>query len=55
MSGDWKVSIVLGLVTGVMGGFGHNWVHQPAYRGWAYMGLDAIGLSSEGWIREHLL
>lgn len=37
-----------------MGGFGHNWVHQPKYRTWAYC-LDLVGLSSEQWIREHCL
>ena len=55
MTADWRLSILLGLLTGIMGGFGHNWVHQPKYRNWAYMGLDAMGMSSEGWIREHLL
>ena len=35
--------------------FGHNWVHQPKYRTWAYLSLDTIGFSSTGWFREHVL
>jgi len=54
-TGDYRMSVALGLTTAVIGGYGHNWVHQTQYRHWAYMGLDVIGLSSEGWVREHIL
>ena len=37
------------------GAFGHNWVHQPKYKHWAYLSLDTIGFSSDGWFREHVL
>lgn len=42
------------LVGAPLGGFGHNWVHMPEYRNWALV-LDALGFSSEQWIREHNL
>lgn len=52
----WAISAVgLGLAASWLGAFGHNWVHQPKYRNWAYLSLDTIGFSSEGWFREHLL
>jgi len=49
----WAV-FVNGIVGAWMGGFGHNFVHQPKYRTWAYS-LDILGYSSEGWFREHNL
>jgi len=55
MTLDWKAVFALGVVTGVIGGYGHNWIHQPKYRLYAYIGLDMIGLSSESWYREHVL
>jgi len=48
------VVIPFAFTGGIVGGFGHNWVHQPKYRKYAYC-LDLIGFSSEGWIREHNL
>ena len=54
-TGSYKAAIFLGYMKAIVGGFGHNWVHQHKYRNWAYIGLDLLGLSSEGWIREHLL
>jgi fatty acid desaturase len=32
-----------------------NWVHQPQYMAWAYLSLDPLGLSCDGWFREHNL
>jgi fatty acid desaturase len=47
--------VAVGMVGAVLGGFGHNWVHQPAYRNWALLSLDTVGFSSEAWLREHLM
>eukprot|EP00164_Ancoracysta_twista_P018814 GFYU01032755.1.p2 GENE.GFYU01032755.1~~GFYU01032755.1.p2 ORF type:complete len:274 (+),score=80.10 GFYU01032755.1:2-823(+) len=47
-------AVMNGIVGAWMGGFGHNWIHQHKYRLYAYC-LDVIGLSSESWLREHLL
>ena len=55
MTGKWWSCLPLGFCMGLVGGFGHNWVHQPKYRLWASLSLDIVGLSSEGWYREHLL
>jgi len=49
------LAVPLALASGVLGGFGHNFVHQPRYRRWAYASLDVIGFSSENWLREHVL
>jgi len=52
----WKTFAVLqGLMATWVGAFGHNWVHQPRYRIWAYFSLDIIGFSSNAWYREHNL
>lgn len=50
-------ALVFGLISSWLGGFGHNWVHQPKYKdlGWALLSLDTIGFSSVGWFREHNL
>merc|ERR1712216_982757 len=56
--GDIYGSLVLFthvIASGILGGFGHNWVHQVKYRTWAMLSLDLIGFSSENWFREHLL
>ena len=44
-----------GRLSALAGAFGHNWVHQPKYKHWAYLSLDTIGFSSDGWFREHVL
>lgn len=43
------------VASGILGGYGHNWVHQPKYRTWATLSLDLVGFSSDNWYREHLL
>lgn len=53
--GYWGLAILHGLTTSWLGAFGHNWVHQPKYKFWAYLSLDTVGFSSDGWFREHLL
>jgi cytochrome b involved in lipid metabolism len=45
----------LGFAAAWLGAFGHNWVHQPKYRLWARLSLDAVGFSSDAWFREHNL
>ena len=57
LSGTIMWALVFGLISSWLGGFGHNWVHQPKYKelGWALLSLDTIGFSSEGWFREHNL
>merc|ERR1719162_1696356 len=56
-TGSVGVALLTGLVGSWLGAFGHNWVHQPRYRGlgWALLSLDTLGFSSEGWYREHNL
>jgi fatty acid desaturase len=54
-SGSVASAVAFGLVASVLGAFGHNWIHQPKYRFWAYLSLDTIGFSSTGWFREHVL
>jgi len=54
-SGSFLASIAFGLLSSLLGAFGHNWVHQPQYRLWSYLSLDTIGFSSTGWFREHVL
>mmetsp|Transcript_59036 Transcript_59036/g.129618 ORF Transcript_59036/g.129618 Transcript_59036/m.129618 type:complete len:491 (-) Transcript_59036:349-1821(-) len=44
-----------GIVSAWLGAFGHNWCHQPNYKFWAYLSLDCVGFSSDGWYREHNL
>ena len=48
-------ALALGISASWLGGFGHNWVHQPKYKNWAYLSLDTLGFSSDGWYREHVL
>ena len=48
-------AICFGLSVKYFGTFGHSWVHQPCYKFWAYLLLDTIGFSSNGWFREHNL
>jgi len=54
-SGTFVSAVAFGLAAALLGAFGHNWVHQPAYRVWSYLSLDTIGFSSTGWFREHVL
>ncbi len=54
-TGAFLWALVFGVTATVLGAFGHNWVHQPSYRLWAYLSLDTIGFSSTGWFREHVL
>lgn len=54
-SGSYVVSFVWGIVAAWMGAFGHNWIHMPAYRKYATFSLDLIGLSSENWLRSHVM
>jgi len=53
-TGSFLASFVTGVVGAWLGGFGHNFVHQPKYRFYGYS-LDLLGYSSEGWYREHNL
>jgi hypothetical protein len=46
---------MLGMTGSFLGAFGHNWVHIPKYKFYAYLSLDTIGFSSDGWFREHNL
>lgn len=50
-----RALLLTGLFASFLGAFGHNWVHQPKYKSWAYLSLDTIGFSSDGWFREHNL
>jgi len=54
LGGSVGVTIMNGIVGGLLGGYGHNWCHQPMYRNHALV-LDLSGMSSLGWVREHLL
>lgn len=54
-SGSVAAALLFGVVAAVLGAFGHNWVHQPAYRLHSYLSLDTVGFSSTGWFREHVL
>lgn len=54
-TGSFLVVPLLGIASALLGAFGHNWVHQPKYKFWAYLSLDTIGFSSNGWFREHNL
>ena len=38
-------AVCTGLTASWLGAFGHNWVHQPKYKFWAYLSLDTIGFS----------
>ena len=55
VTGTVSSAVVFGAMAALLGAFGHNWVHQPAYRTWSYLALDTIGFSSTGWLREHVL
>ncbi|GMI40061.1 hypothetical protein TrCOL_g931 [Triparma columacea] len=48
-------AILQGIAASILGAFGHNWIHQPKYKLWAYLSLDTIGFSSDQWYREHIL
>jgi len=48
-------AVLCGVLASFLGAFGHNWIHQPDYKHYAYLSLDLIGFSSDGWYREHLL
>lgn len=54
-SGTFLSALVFGAFASLLGAFGHNWVHQPKYRFWAFLSLDTIGFSSTCWFREHVL
>jgi fatty acid desaturase/cytochrome b involved in lipid metabolism len=53
-TGSVVAAVVTGIFGALIGGFGHNWVHQPKYRNYAYS-LDVVGFSSEAWLRDHNL
>ena len=55
ISGSFIFASTLGIVSAWLGAFGHNWVHQPQYKAWAYLSLDPLGLSCGAWFREHNL
>ena len=38
-------AICTGFTASWLGAFGHNWVHQPKYKFWAYLSFDTIGFS----------
>jgi hypothetical protein len=52
---SYLVVCVWAIVSALVGSYGHNWIHQPKYRFWAVLGLDLAGMSSENWLREHVL
>jgi fatty acid desaturase len=54
-SGHALAALNFGFWAALLGAFGHNWVHQPEYKIWAFLSLDTIGFSSTGWFREHVL
>jgi len=54
-SGSVLAAICTGFSGAWLGAFGHNWVHQPKYKFWAYLSLDTIGLCSDMWFRDHNL
>lgn len=54
-TGKVVAAIAFGFTSAWLGAFGHNWVHQPKYKFWAYLSLDTIGFSSDQWLREHNL
>ena len=53
-SGNLVCSCCAALFGGLLGGFAHSWVHQPKFKTYAYA-MDFIGLSSDGWLQEHVL
>jgi len=54
-NGRYLHAFCFGLVSTILGAFGHNWIHQPKYKSWANLSLDLIGFSAEAWYREHVL
>lgn len=54
MSGSLWAVLPISFVSGLLGGYGHNWIHLPRYRHFAYC-LDVIGLSSRQWQTTHVL
>ena len=55
VSPTFPSAVLQGVLGSFLGAFGHNWIHQPRHRWLAYLSLDTIGFSSDGWQREHLL
>jgi len=53
--GSTLSAAILGIFSAWAGGFGHNWIHQPQYRAWAYLSLDTLWFSSDSWYRDHVL
>lgn len=53
--GHFSAAVLTGICGTILGGFGHNFVHQPRYRFRARISLDSIGLSSNTWFRDHNL
>ena len=53
--GKWYFALILGFFSSLLGGYGHNWVHQPNKKLFAYLSLNLSGFSCEVWFREHLL
>jgi hypothetical protein len=47
-TGTFLSAVTWGVVSSLLGGFGHNWVHQPWFKAHGYaLSLDVIGFSSE--------
>jgi hypothetical protein len=53
-SGRAVDAMLTGACGALLAGFGHNWVHQPRYHGWAWV-LDLEGLNGETWVMGHVL
>ncbi|MCP5082353.1 MAG: hypothetical protein GY948_11715 [Alphaproteobacteria bacterium] len=54
LTGSYWSVLPLAMFAGLVGAYGHNWVHQPRYRGFALC-LDLIGLSCRQWQTSHVL
>lgn len=54
VSGSLWCAIPLAFFSGLVGAYGHNWIHQPKYRRYANC-LDLIGISSAQWHVLHVL
>ena len=55
LTGKCALAVSTGVVGALLGGFGHNFVHQPKFRAHAFVLDLCAAMSSEGWVREHLL
>ena len=53
-TGWFWLFIPVGMFSALVGAYGHNWIHQPEYRNWAYC-LDVVGISSAQWFVIHVL